>query len=32
MDCANGNVEDLNLFAYKQIISKITGWPLGGRG
>ncbi len=31
MDCAHGKVEDLNLYVYKQIVSKITGWPLGGR-
>jgi glucosamine-6-phosphate deaminase len=31
MDVADGRVEDLNLFAYKQIHSKITGWPLGDR-
>ena len=31
MDCAHGKVEDLNLYAYKQIVHKITGWPLGGR-
>lgn len=31
MDCANGVVEDLNLYCYKKIISKITGWPLGGK-
>ena len=27
--CANGDVEDLNLYCYKKVISKITGWPLG---
>lgn len=31
MDCANGCVEDLNLYVYKKIINRITGWPLGGR-
>lgn len=31
MDVAGGKVEDLNLFVYKQINSKITGWPLGDR-
>lgn len=31
MDVAKGNFEDLNLFAYKQVHSKITGWPLGDR-
>lgn len=31
VDCAEGNVEDLNLFVYKQIVNKITGWPLGKR-
>lgn len=31
MDCAGGRVEDLNLFAYKQLLSKISGWPLGDR-
>ena len=31
MDVADGRVEDLNLFADKQIHSKITGWPLGDR-
>lgn len=31
MDVAKGHVEDLNLFAYKQLHSKITGWPLGDR-
>lgn len=31
LDVAHGNVEDLNLYAYKKIISKITGWPLGNR-
>lgn len=29
MNCAGGKVEDLNLFVYKQLVSKITGWPLG---
>lgn len=29
MDCAGGRAEDLNLYAYKQMFSKITGWPLG---
>lgn len=31
MDVAHGKVEDLNLYAYKQIMAKVTGWPLGGR-
>lgn len=31
MECANGCVEDLNLYVYKKIINRITGWPLGGR-
>ena len=31
MDIAHGKVEDLNLYAYKQIMAKISGWPLGGR-
>lgn len=31
MDVAKGNYEDLNLFAYKHVHSKITGWPVGGR-
>lgn len=31
MDCANGKAEDLNLFCYKKLISKITGWPIGNR-
>lgn len=29
MECADGSVEDLNLFVYKKIFSRITGWPLG---
>ena len=28
MDCAQGNVETLNLYVFKVISSKITGWPL----
>lgn len=24
-------MEDLNLYCYKKIIGKITGWPLGSR-
>ena len=31
MECAKGKVEDLNLFCYKKLISKITGWPVGNR-
>lgn len=31
INVAQGSVEDLNLFVYKKIISKITGWPLGNR-
>ncbi len=31
VDIANGSVEDLNLYCYKKIIGKITGWPLGNR-
>lgn len=31
VDCAHGSVEDLNLYVYKKIISRITGWPLGNR-
>lgn len=31
MNVASGHVEDLNLYVYKQINSKITGWPLGDR-
>ena len=31
MECAHGKAEDLNLFVYKKIISKITGWPIGNR-
>jgi glucosamine-6-phosphate deaminase len=31
MDVAHGSVEDLNLFAYRQLHRKITGWPLGDR-
>jgi glucosamine-6-phosphate deaminase len=31
IDCAKGSVEDLNLYCYKKIIKKITGWPLGHR-
>jgi glucosamine-6-phosphate deaminase len=31
IDCANGSVEDLNLYCYKKIIKKITGGPLGNR-
>jgi hypothetical protein len=31
VDCSNGSVEDLNLYVYKKIVSKITGWPLGNR-
>lgn len=31
MDTAKGNVEDLNLYAYKIVHNKITGWPLGDR-
>ena len=30
-ECAKGVVEDLNLYCYKKIISKITGWPLGNK-
>ena len=29
--CANGSVEDLNLYCYKEVMAKITGWPLGHR-
>jgi glucosamine-6-phosphate deaminase len=28
MDVAKGNVEDLNLFAHRQLQSKISEWPL----
>ena len=31
MDVAKGQVEDLNLFVYKNLHKKITGWPLGNR-
>lgn len=31
MNVAKGKVEDLNLYVYKQINSKITGWPLGDK-
>ena len=31
METAGGKAEDLNLFTYKKIISKITGWPIGNR-
>lgn len=31
MNVARGNVEDLNLFVYKHLHAKITGWPLGDR-
>jgi glucosamine-6-phosphate deaminase len=31
MDVAKGNVEDLNLFAYRQLHGKITIWPLGDK-
>ena len=31
VECANGCVEDLNLYVYKKIINRITGWPLGGK-
>lgn len=28
MQCANGSVQDLNLYAYRKIVKRITGWPL----
>lgn len=28
IDCAQGKVEDLNLFVYTEINNRITGWPL----
>lgn len=31
VECAGGSVEDLNLYVYRQIVSKITGWPLGNK-
>ena len=31
MDCASGKVEDLNLFIFKKMVPKITGWPIGNR-
>ena len=31
MNVAKGKVEDLNLYVYKQLSSKITGWPLGDK-
>jgi glucosamine-6-phosphate deaminase len=31
IDCAEGSVESLNLFVYRVISSKITGWPLSPR-
>ena len=31
MESANGKAEDLNLFVFKKMISKITGWPIGNR-
>lgn len=31
MECADGKTEDLNLFVFKKMIAKITGWPIGNR-
>jgi len=31
MECADGNVEDMNLYVYKKILNRISGWPLGGK-
>lgn len=31
MDVSKGNAEDLNLFIYKYLNNKITGWPLSGK-
>jgi glucosamine-6-phosphate deaminase len=31
LECAGGSVEDLNLYVYRQIVLKITGWPLGNK-
>ena len=31
MECAHGNVEVLNLYVFKVIQSRITGWPLSDR-
>ena len=31
VECAHGNVETLNLYVFKVIQSKITGWPLSDK-
>lgn len=31
MGVANGNVEDMNLYVYKKILNRISGWPLGAK-
>lgn len=31
VECANGKVENLNLYVYRKVWKKITAWPLGNK-